>query len=101
MTNGAYVGGVAGGAAAAAVIAQAIKASGAIVRVEPHDFEEILRRSERPLVVSAQGGFISKNYQYLTGYKGLAFLYQEPDTFDPARCGGDCFSQEDMDSGIE
>lgn len=78
MTNGAYVGGVAGGAAAAAVIAQAIKASGAIVRVEPHDFEEILRRSERPLVVSAQGGFISKNYQYLTGYKGLAFYTKSP-----------------------
>ncbi len=78
MTNGAYVGGAAGGAAAAAVIAQAIKASGAIVRVEPHDFEEILRRSERPLVVSAQGGFISKNYQYLTGYKGLAFYTKSP-----------------------
>ncbi len=78
MTNGAYVGGAAGGVAAAAVIAQAIKASGAIVRVEPHDFEEILRRSERPLVVSAQGGFISKNYQYLTGYKGLAFYTKSP-----------------------
>lgn len=76
MTNGAYVGGAAGGAAA--VIAQAIKASGAIVRVEPHDFKEILRRSERPLVVSAQGGFISKNYQYLTSYKGLAFYTKSP-----------------------
>ena len=48
MTNGA-----AGGAAAAA-IAQAIKASGAIVRVEPEDFEQILRRTDRPLVVCSE-----------------------------------------------
>lgn len=72
MTNMAFVGG-AGGAAAAA-IAQAIKASGAIVRVEPEDFTEILRRSERPLLVYAQGGLLSTNYQYLTAYKGLAFF---------------------------
>lgn len=73
MTNGA-----AAGAAAAAAIAQAIKASGAIVRVEPNDFLEILRRSERPLVVFAEGGFFSTNYQYLTGYKGLAFFTKSP-----------------------
>jgi hypothetical protein len=71
MTNGA-AGGVAG--AAAAAIAQAIKASGAIVRVEAGDFVEILRRSDRPLVVCARGGFFSRNYQYLTGYKGLVFF---------------------------
>jgi len=70
MTNGA--------AAAAAAIAQAIKASGAIVRVQPDDFTEILRRSERPLVVCAQGGIFSKNYQYLSSYKGLAFFTKSP-----------------------
>lgn len=61
------------GGAAAAAIAQATKASGAIVRVDPRDFLHILQRQERPLVVHATGGFFSTNYQYLTSYKGLVF----------------------------
>ncbi len=55
MTNGA-----AGAAAEAAAIAQATKASGAIVRVEPPDFMTILSKTEKPLVVMAQGGVITK-----------------------------------------
>jgi len=74
MTNGATAG--AGAAAAGAAIAQAIKASGAIVRVGPDNFMEILRRSERPLVVCATGGIFSTNYQYLTSY--LAFFTKSP-----------------------
>lgn len=77
MTNGAMAGGAAG--AAAAAIAQAIKASGAIVRVDPDDFMQILRRSDRPLVVHAVGGFLSTNHQYLTSYKGLAFFAKSRD----------------------
>ena len=52
--------GAAGGAtaaAAAAAIAEATKASGVIVRVNP-------------------SGFLSTHYQYLTSYKGLAFFTQ-------------------------
>ena len=64
----------AGGAAVAAAIAQAIKASGVVVRVDPADFEIIMRKSEKPLVVYARGGFLSTNHQYLTSYKGLAFF---------------------------
>lgn len=66
--------GAAGGAAAAAAIAQAIKASGAIVRVEPQDFMSILSKMNKPLIVMAEGGFLKTNYQYLTGYKGLVFF---------------------------
>lgn len=62
------------GAAAAAAIAQAIKASGAIVRVESVDFETIISRTEKPLVACAQGGLMTTNYQYLTSYKGLVFF---------------------------
>jgi hypothetical protein len=72
-----YPGGMppgASGAAAAAHIAQAIKASGAIVRVAPHDFETILSRVDEPLVVTTEGGFFTTNYQYLTAYKGLIFF---------------------------
>jgi len=72
MTNEAILG--AGGAAANyAAIAQAIKASGAIVHVEPEDFSQILARADRPLVVTAQAKFFKTTYQYLTGYKGLIF----------------------------
>ncbi|HEV8135232.1 MAG TPA: hypothetical protein VGP85_11165 [Pyrinomonadaceae bacterium] len=66
------------GAAAAAAIAQAIKASGVIVRVTPEDFENILRKSDKPLVICATGGFISTNYQYMTSYKGFAFFAKCP-----------------------
>ena len=59
--------------AAAAAVAQAIKASGAIVRGEPEDFLRILSRQQEPLVVQATGGFFSTSYQYLSSYKGLAF----------------------------
>ena len=61
-------------AAGAAAIAQAIKASGVLVRVTPEEFAKILNRSKDPLVVMAEGGVFRSNYQYLTSYKGLAFF---------------------------
>lgn len=61
-------------AAAAAAIANASRASGVIVNVEPEDFLNILERQEAPLVVHATGGLFTTNYQYLTSYKGLAFF---------------------------
>jgi hypothetical protein len=61
------------GAAIAAMIANAIKASGTVVRIEPEEFAKILKKIEAPLVVYAEGGMISTNYQYLVSYKGLAF----------------------------
>lgn len=64
----------AGAAAAAAAIAQAIKASGVVIRVSPTDFQTILRKIERPLVIYARGGFFSANHQYLVSYKGFAFF---------------------------
>jgi hypothetical protein len=63
-----------GAAAAAAASARAIKASGSIVKLEPREFERILARQHGLLVVTAQGGFFSRKYQYLTSYKGLAFF---------------------------
>ena len=63
-----------GGAAAAAAIANAIRASGAIVSVDPYDFELLLQKVEEPLVVHAEGGLFSTNYQYLMGYRGLVFF---------------------------
>ncbi len=69
MAEGAVVAG-----AAAAAVAQAVKASGAIVRVRPQDFAQLVYRAEKPLVVVAIGGFLRTNYQYLLGYKGFVFF---------------------------
>jgi hypothetical protein len=62
------------GAAAAAAIAQAIKASGAVVRVEPEQFLRLLGRQEEPLVIRARGGFLEARWQYLTSFKGFVFF---------------------------
>jgi hypothetical protein len=71
----AIAGGDAAAAAAsrAAAIAQAVKASGAIVSVNPDDFLYILSKTSRPLVIAATGGVFKTNYQYLTSYKSFVF----------------------------
>ncbi len=71
--------GDAGAAAHHAAVAEAIKASGAIVRVEPNDFLNLVSRQRDALVVHAVGGMVSTNYQYLLGYKGLVFYTKSPD----------------------
>ncbi len=82
MSNGAMAGANAG-AAAGAAIAQAIKASGGIVKVEPAELVKILNRMESPLVVRAMSGLFKKKHQYLTSYKGIFFFAQSP---DPIQC---------------
>lgn len=70
--------GTSAAAAAAAATARAIKASGAIVSVEPADFVTILAKTKAPLVVQSQGGVFATKYSYLTSYKGLAFFTKTP-----------------------
>jgi len=65
--------------AAAAAVANAIKASGTLVRVSPTNFLTIVSKSEKPLVIVAEGGVFSISYQYLTSYKGLAFFTKSSD----------------------
>jgi len=60
--------------AAAAAIAQAIKASGVLIRVAPEEFSKIVNRAKDPLIVMAEGGIFRKHYQYLAAYKGLTFF---------------------------
>ena len=72
-------------AAAQAAIANAIKANGVLVSVSPEDFDRILSKSEKPLVISSIGGILRTYYQYLTSYKGFAFFTKTPApvTFSP------------------
>ena len=59
--------------AIAAAVANATKASGAIVDMEPESFLFVLSKCERPLVVVSKGGFLSRSVRYLFGHKGLVF----------------------------
>ena len=77
--------GAAAGAAAAA--ARAIKASGAIVRVEPDEFRKLVGQNGQGLVVHSAGGFFSPKHKYLMGYKGLAFYTS---TNDPIHVPSTC-----------
>lgn len=69
MSNGGIV-----AAAAAAAIANAIKASGVVVRVSSDDFQSLLPRVRGALVVHAKGGLFSTKYRYLLSYKGFVFF---------------------------
>lgn len=70
-------------AAAAAAIAQAVKASGAIVRMEPDDFRQIVYRADNPLVVVSKSRILGRtSHKYLTSYKGLAFYTKSSSQLD-------------------
>ena len=76
-----------GAAAAAAAMAQAIKASGAIIPVQPAEFLCPVQRGREVLVVQATGGTFSTNYQCLSSDKGLVFFTKSPRPFDlPGSC---------------
>lgn len=60
-------------AAAAAATIRAVKASGAIVRVEPEEFRKLVGQNGQGLVVHSIEGLFSSKHRYLMGYKGLAF----------------------------
>lgn len=65
----------------AAAVAQAIKASGIIVHLEPEEFQRVLYRIEAAVVVMAlaTGRMFDKHHQYLTSYRGLAFYTRSVD----------------------
>jgi hypothetical protein len=66
------------GAIAAQAVAQAIKASGAIVNLNPDNFSIIASKARNSLVVISYGGFLNKSYQYLLSYKGIFFYTKSP-----------------------
>lgn len=68
--------------AAAAAIAQAIKASGAIVRVEPAVFQSLIWKAQAPLVVTAPAGWRGQRFAYLAGHRGLVFYTKSDERLD-------------------
>lgn len=65
--------GAGGAAAAQAAIQNAIKASGAIVRIEANDFKNLIAKMDSGLVIEKQGGSFLSSYKYSTSYKGFIF----------------------------
>ena len=72
-------GATAGAVAAAAAISNAIKASGAIVRIEPDDFSNLIAKVDNALVIESKGGVFSTHYKYLSSYKGFVFYCKSKD----------------------
>ena len=69
-----------------AALANAVKASGVIVRLDPPEWLKVLKRTDSPLVVISRGGMFRRKYQYLTTYRGLAFYTSsEPPLVLPGR----------------
>ena len=66
----------------AVMIANAVKASGTVVRIDPEEFLKILKKVDAPLVIYAEGGMISTNYQYMVSYKGFAFYCKADDPIE-------------------
>ncbi len=60
-------------------MSNAIKASGSVVQLPPPDFEAILTKIQKPLIIFKKGGFLSANYQYMTSYKGFIFYTKSKD----------------------
>lgn len=77
--------GAEGAAIAAQMIANAIKASGTLIRIEPAEFAKIVQKIDSPLVIYREGGVISTNYQYLVSYKGFAFFTKADDPIELPR----------------
>jgi hypothetical protein len=65
-------------AAAAAAIARAIKASGAIVELEPEEFQRVLYNARELVIVMSPPRRFHKTYDYITSYRGLAFATRAP-----------------------
>jgi len=68
-----YNAGASAGAAAAAAIAKAIKASGALIKLESSNFAKILGKADKPLVIVTGRGWRKNKFRYMTAYKGLIF----------------------------
>jgi len=61
-------------ATGAAAVAEAIKATGAIIQVEAAVFAQLAAKEKKPLIVIAKGGFMGKGFKYLMGCRGLIFF---------------------------
>ena len=67
---------------------------------DPSVFKSVLARTERPLVVRAEGGIFSRKYRYLASYKGLVFFTKSPEPIPICRRHRDDGRRQDLGSGL-
>lgn len=70
--NGAA--GTSAAAAAAAATANAVKAAGVVVEMQPSEFSKLLNRADRPMVIAAKAGWMYRKIRYAFAYKGFVFV---------------------------
>lgn len=77
------VSGAGAGAAAGhyTAMANAVKAVGSIIKLDPEEFQRVLSLTENPMVVIAEGGVFSKWYKYVFSLKGLTFHCKSNEEF--------------------
>ena len=71
--------GATGAAAAQQAIQNAIKASGAIVKIDPNDFTGLISKMDNALIVEAPGSMFTRVWKYMTSYKGFLFYTKTKD----------------------
>ncbi|MCK5841028.1 MAG: hypothetical protein KAH31_02585 [Candidatus Sabulitectum sp.] len=65
--------GAVGAAGYYASMANAVKAIGSIIKLDPEEFQKVLVLADSPLVVIAAGGVFTKWHKYVFSFKGLTF----------------------------
>ncbi len=58
---------------AANAAARALKASGAIIKLESVEFKKILQKTTDPLIVISPSGFKKRKTKYLLSWRGFVF----------------------------
>lgn len=63
----------------AVAVFNAIKATGAIVQVDPDTLTQLVGSTDGPLVITARGGFMNRRFKYVTHYRGFLVYTSSPD----------------------
>lgn len=67
--------------AAANTAARAVKASGAIIKLESGEFSKILSKTIEPLIVISPSGYKKRKTKYLLSWKGFVFYCETKEQF--------------------
>ena len=89
-----------GGAAIATAIANAIKANGVLVRVEPIGFQNVLSKVKEPLVVLYRRRIFLEELPVLSQLQRVRFLHKILKSDSPSVGSGNNCGKEDLDSRL-
>ena len=71
---------------AANAAARALKASGAIIKLESGEFAKILLRTTDPLIVISPTGFKKRKTKYLLSWRGFVFYCETKEQMNLRSC---------------